>query len=201
MAYLDHPSSERRRLQTGGVTTCSVVYEATSGKHLGTCALPTDPENNEPVAGSFAIRVLDADGNLVSGSAAEFDVTGCPPEFFFHSPSGKCAGCPRGATCAGGKQLPVPEPGYWSDVDYAELGKVYPCEHTANCRGGASYDGSCWFSQESVDECQIDLCHKTALGPLCGRCKFDESPRSYSKCGVLRARACVKSNALARSAR
>ena len=46
---------------------------------------------------------------------------------------------------------------------------------------GGGYEGACWESQEAVDECGINLCSTTAMGPRCGRCKFDESPRSYMR--------------------
>jgi hypothetical protein len=175
--FLDAVSS-RRRLQTGS-TTCTISYDAALKQHRGNCGMPSD--GGIPIAGSFSLRVLDSDLNLVSGVATSFDVEACPESWFFHSPSGECRGCPKGATCAGGKQLPIPDKGYWSDVSNAELGRVFPCVHTANCRGGDMYEGSCWEDQEAVDACGIDLCANTAMGPRCGRCKFDDNPRSYMR--------------------
>ena len=43
------------------------------------------------------------------------------------------------------------------------------------------YSESCWESQAAVDNCTIDLCSVTSKGPRCGRCKFEEDPRSYMR--------------------
>ena len=141
------------------------------------------PSNGEEhIAGTFSLEVLDTNGELVSGGATSFEVSSCPTGFFFYSPTGECKGCPSGARCPGGRVLPIPVPGYWSELEgYAELGEVFECVHRANCRGGAMYSDSCWENQTTVTTCAIDLCSATSLGPRCGRCKFQEDPRSYMR--------------------
>ena len=35
--------------------------------------------------------------------------------------------------------------------------------------------------QDAVDACAINLCTVTSWGPRCGKCKFDEDPKSYMR--------------------
>ena len=82
--------------------------------------------DGEHVAGDFSLEVIDGAGDLVGGSASPFTVSSCPVDYFFKQSTGKCTSCPAGADCAGGKQLPVPQPGFWSElVGYADLGEVF----------------------------------------------------------------------------
>ena len=82
--------------------------------------------NKIPLAGSFRLSVLlPSTGELVGGSEYGINVTACPPEWFFHAPSGRCRACDTSkSVCNGGKELPIPMKGYWSDLDNAELGFV-----------------------------------------------------------------------------
>ena len=155
-AELLHPtSSGRRRLQAGS-TTCSVSY--TTAGHGGACKLPT-LTTGERIAGDFTLVVFDMASKLVGGSGTVVRVESCPEGYFFHSPNAECKACPKGALCPGGKVLPIPEKGYWSELKgYADLGKVYECVHRENCRGGTGYSSACWESQATVDACEIDLC-------------------------------------------
>jgi hypothetical protein len=105
------------------VVVCSVIFLTTEDVHEGRCAMPSD--NKIPLAGSFRLSVLLASGELVGGSEHGINVTSCPPEWFFHSPSGRCKACDTSkSVCNGGKELPIPKKGYWSDLGNAELGFV-----------------------------------------------------------------------------
>ena len=70
-----------------------------SGSHVGSCDMPT--VDGEHVAGTFTLEVTDEAGDLVGGVGAAFAVASRPIKYFFHSASGKCAACPRGADCMG----------------------------------------------------------------------------------------------------
>ena len=97
---LVHPTtSQGRRLQSGGSTVCSVLYDSTAGGHTGSCDMPMS--GDEHIAGTFTLEVTDEAGDLVGGVGAAFAVASCPINYFFHSASGKCAACPRGADCMG----------------------------------------------------------------------------------------------------
>ena len=115
------------------VVVCSVIFLTTEDVHEGRCAMPSD--NKIPLAGSFRLSVLLASGELVGGSEHGINVTSCPPEWFFHSPSGRCKACDTSkSVCNGGKELPIPKKGYWSDLDNAELGFVCAMMITDNPR-------------------------------------------------------------------
>ena len=115
------------------VVVCSVTFLTTEDVHEGRCAMPSD--NKIPLAGSFRLSVLLASGDLVGGSEHGINVTSCPPEWFFHSPSGRCKACDTSkSVCNGGKELPIPKKGYWSDLDNAELGFVCAMMTTDNPR-------------------------------------------------------------------
>ena len=119
--------SQPRRLDEGNghgtiVVVCSVTF--TSDVHEGRCALPSF--DKIPLAGSFRLSVsLPSTGELVGGSGYDIEVTACPEEWFFHTPSGRCKACDTSmSVCNGGKELPIPKRGFWSDLDNAELGFV-----------------------------------------------------------------------------
>ena len=106
------------------VVVCSVKYLTALDKHIGTCGLPT--RNGIPLAGSFSLSVELASGELVGGSEYGVEVTSCPEDWFYHKPSGACVECDLDkSVCRGGKELPVPMKGYWSDLENAELGYVF----------------------------------------------------------------------------
>ena len=103
---------------------CSVKYLTTLGVHVGTCRMPT--LNGVPLAGSFSLSVELASGELVGGSDSSIEVASCPEFWFYHKPSGACVGCDLDkSVCRGGKELPVPKKGYWSDLENAELGYAF----------------------------------------------------------------------------
>ena len=110
------------------VVVCSVTFLTTEGVHEGRCAMPS--QDKIPLAGSFRLSVsLPSTGELVGGSEYGINVTACPEEWFFHALSGRCKACDTSkSVCDGGKQLPIPKKGYWSDLDNAELGFV--CERS-----------------------------------------------------------------------
>ena len=179
--------TQRRTLKREGgdddgaavVVVCSAKYLAALDRHVGTCGLPT--RNGIPLAGSFSLEVELASGELVGGSEYSVEVTSCPENWFYHKPSGECFKCDlEKSICRGGKELPVPKRGYWSDLENAELGFVYTCNYPANCRGGLHYNSSCFEGQGGVDSCAVDLCSAQSEGPLCGKCKWTE-PHSYMK--------------------
>ena len=105
------------------VVVCSVTFLTNEDVHEGRCAMPSD--DKIPLAGSFRLSVSLPSGELVGGSEHGISVTACPPDWFFHTPSGRCKACDTSkSTCSGGKELPIPKKGYWSDLDNAELGFV-----------------------------------------------------------------------------
>jgi len=57
----------------------------------------------------------------------------------------------------------------------------YTCNYPQNCRGGEHYDFACFEGQAAIDACSVDLCAATSMGPLCGKCKWGQQPRSYMK--------------------
>ena len=114
---------------------CAVIFLSSLDIHEGTCRLPT--RDKIPLAGSFRLSVsLTSSGELVGGSDYGVNVTSCPAEWFFHRPSGSCRFCDESKSlCRGGKELPVPRPGYWSDLEEnAELGFVYVTIHKNGCK-------------------------------------------------------------------
>ena len=134
-----------------------------------------------PIAGSFSLNVELASGDQVGGSEYSVKVMSCPVDWFYHKPTGACVECDlEKSVCRGGKELPVPKRGYWSDLENAELGFVYTCNYPNNCKGGLYYNGSCFEGQGGVDSCAVDLCSAQSEGPLCGKCKWTE-PHSYMK--------------------
>ena len=119
---------------------CSVIFLSSLDVHEGTCQLPT--LDKVPLAGSFQLSVpLTSSGELVGGSGYGVNVTSCPSEWFFHRPSGSCRFCDdTKSVCRGGRELPVPRPGYWSDLEEnAELGFVYAAIHTTSLIASGSY--------------------------------------------------------------
>ena len=106
------------------VVVCSITFLMTEDVHEGRCAMPS--HDKVPLAGSFRLSVsLPSTGELVGGSEYDISVAACPPEWFFHVPSGRCKACDTSkSVCRGGKELPIPKKGYWSDLDNAELGFV-----------------------------------------------------------------------------
>ena len=122
-------AQERRLGESDGAqikVVCSTIFMSSLDLHEGTCQLPT--RDKIPLAGSFRLSVsLTSSGDLVGGSDYDVNVTSCPAEWFFHRPSGSCQFCDDSKSlCRGGGELPVPRPGYWSDLEEnAELGFVY----------------------------------------------------------------------------
>ena len=57
----------------------------------------------------------------------------------------------------------------------------YTCSYPQNCRGGEYYNNTCFEGQAAIDACSVDLCAATSTGPLCGKCKWAQQPRSYMK--------------------
>ena len=107
---------------------CSVKFLSASNTHVGTFGLPT--RDGIPLAGSFSLKVEFASGELVSGSEYSAEVMSCSEDWFYHKPSGECFKCDlEKSMCRGGKELPVPRRGYWSDLENAELGFVYTCNY------------------------------------------------------------------------
>ena len=105
------------------VVVCSVTFLTTEDVHEGRCAMPSD--DKVPLAGSFRLSVSLPSGELVGGSEHGINVAACPSEWFFHTPSGRCKACDMSnSVCNGGKELPIPKRGYWSDLHNAELGFV-----------------------------------------------------------------------------
>ena len=103
------------------VVVCSVKYLPALDTHVGTCRMPT--LDGVPLAGSFSLSVEVASGELVGGSEYRVEVASCPEFWFFHKPTGACLECDLDkSVCRGGKELPVPKKGYWSDLENAELG-------------------------------------------------------------------------------
>ena len=159
---------------------CSVKFLTDLDTHIGTCRMPM--LDGVPLAGTFSLSVeVAASGELVGGSEYGAEVTSCPVDWFYHKPSRTCQMCDLDkSVCRGGKQLPVPKKGYWSDLENAELGFVYTCNYPPNCNGGEHYNASCFEGQAGVGSCLPDLCSATSEGPLCGKCKW-EQPHSYMK--------------------
>ena len=105
------------------VVVCSVIFLTTEDVHEGRCAMPSD--DKIPLAGSFRLSISLPSGELVGGADHGINVTACPPDWFFHSPSGRCKTCDTSkSVCNGGKELPIPKKGYWADLANAELGFV-----------------------------------------------------------------------------
>ena len=106
------------------MVVCSVKFLTLEDLHEGRCVMPI--KDAIPLAGSFRLTVLlPSTGELVGGSEHGINVTACPPEWFFHTPSGRCRACDTSkSVCNGGKELPIPKRGFWSDLDNAELGFV-----------------------------------------------------------------------------
>ena len=103
---------------------CSVTFLTAEDVHEGRCAMPS--YDKAPLAGNFRLSVsLPSTGELIGGVEHSINVAACPEEWFFQTPSGTCKGCDTSkSVCRGGKELPVPKKGYWSDLDNAELGFV-----------------------------------------------------------------------------
>ena len=162
------------------VVICGVKFLPVLDLHVGTCQMPK--YNGVPLAGSFSLEVGLVSGELVGGGEYSVEVTSCPEHYFYNVLDDACQLCDlKKAECRGGRELPVPKKGYWSDLENAELGYVYECSMSkANCKGGLHHNRSCFEGQAGVDSCAPDLCSATSEGPLCGRCKW-ESPRSYMK--------------------
>ncbi|GMH36248.1 hypothetical protein BSKO_04116 [Bryopsis sp. KO-2023] len=76
-------------------------------------------------------------------------------ENFYH-PEGEagqpCLPCPKGAYCAGGDALPIPNEGHWTSLELRS--SVYECDPASNCLGG-----------EKIE------CAKGYTGRLCADCK------------------------------
>jgi hypothetical protein len=160
------------------VVVCSAKYLAALDTHIGTCRMPTI--NAVPLAGPFSLSVELASGEEVGGAEYSVEVESCPENWFYHKPTGACSKCDLDKSiCRGGKELPVPKRGFWSDLENAELGYVYTCNYR-NCNGGEHYNRSCFEGQAGVDSCAPDLCSATSEGPLCGKCKR-EYPHAYMK--------------------
>ena len=120
---------------------CSVTFLSSDDVHEGRCAMPSSAKI--PLAGSFRLSVSLLSGELVGGSEYGIDVTACPPEWFFHAPSGSCKACDTSkSVCNGGKELPIPKQGFWSDFDNAELGFV--------CATTSIYIAPVWWLLKSL---------------------------------------------------
>ena len=102
---------------------CSVKFITALDVHEGTCRMPT--LDGAPLAGSFALSAELASGEHVGGSDYSVEVTSCPKDWFYHKPTGACQVCDlEKSECRGGRELPVPKRGYWSDLANADLGFV-----------------------------------------------------------------------------
>jgi hypothetical protein len=78
-----------------------------------------------PLAGQFSLSVLLPSGDLVGSTTYNISVTSCPPEWYYHSDTTSCLACDTTKSeCRGGKELPVPRSGFWSDLENAHLGYV-----------------------------------------------------------------------------
>ena len=118
-----HSTGRRRLLEEVAIVVCSVKYLTALDVHVGTCRLPT--VDGVPLAGSFSLSVELASGELVGGSEYGVEVASCPKDWFYKKQSGACVKCDLDkSVCRGGKELPVPMKGYWSDLENAELGYV-----------------------------------------------------------------------------
>lgn len=62
----------------------------------------------------------------------------CKPGYFNHAqqPGVACQKCLEGATCAGGTELPIPLPGYWTTP--TKRTDIYQCDPPSVCEGGAN---------------------------------------------------------------
>ena len=106
------------------VVVCSVKYLSAIDTHVGSCRMPT--LDGVPLAGSFSLSVELASGELVGGSEYSVEVASCPEFWFYHKISGACIECDLDkSVCRGGKELPVPKKGFWSDLENAELGYAF----------------------------------------------------------------------------
>ena len=113
----------RRRPLDEIVVVCSVKFITALDVHEGTCRMPT--LDGAPLAGSFALSAELASGEQVGGSDYSVEVTSCPKDWFYHKPTGACQVCDlEKSECRGGRELPVPKRGYWSDLANADLGFV-----------------------------------------------------------------------------
>jgi hypothetical protein len=114
----------RRRPLEEVTVVCSVKYLSALDTHVGLCRMPT--LNGAPLAGSFSLSVQLTSGELIGGSEYSVEVTSCPRDWFYHKPTGTCVKCDlEKSVCRGGKELPVPKQGFWSDLANAELGYVF----------------------------------------------------------------------------
>ena len=115
------------------VVVCSITFLTYLDVHEGRCAMPS--HDKIPLAGSFNLRVTLNSGNLVGGTEYGLQVTSCPKDWYFHRPSGRCVECDLDKSiCRGGRELPVPKKGFWSDLEHAELGYMYTCNYPgASC--------------------------------------------------------------------
>ena len=120
-------STRRRPLEESieeVAVVCSVKYLSAIDTHVGTCRMPT--LDGIPIAGTFSLSVELASGELVGGSEYSIEVASCPEFWFYHKMSGACVECDLDKSiCRGGKELPVPKKGYWSDLENAELGYAF----------------------------------------------------------------------------
>ena len=87
------------------------------------CAMPSDGKS--PLAGSFRLSISLPSGELFGESEYGINVTACPPEWFFHVPSGSCKTCDTSKSVRNGEKVAYSQKkGYWADLDNAELGFV-----------------------------------------------------------------------------
>ena len=132
--------------------TCAVYFVSELDKHRGSCAMPyhLKPRGNGgveriPLSGKFNLSVgyeLDGavadDGRrqlstypflaLVGATEYMIDVTSCPSEWYYDVLTARCRACDlEKSVCRGGRELPVPKKGFWSDLENSHLGYVYTC--------------------------------------------------------------------------
>ncbi len=148
-ATIEHPDGTAE-------TICSVTYEATFSKHLGSCKLPL------LVTGQFQLSVTDNAG--LSVGSLPVTVTRCPVGAFLNS-KGECQKCsgafenPNALDCLTEgvtmEDLPIGG-GNWRPSVKSE--KVYPCLVSYACAGG----------NRTGDK----LCALGHEGALCGSCTF-----------------------------
>ena len=151
------PTVRRRRPLDEIVVVCSVKFLTALDVHEGSCRMPT--LDGAPLAGSFALSAELASGEQVGGSDYSVEVTSCPKDWFYHKPTGACNICDlEKSECRGGRELPVPKRGYWSDLANADLGFV--CATTVPDHVAAVTHGV----QPSVRKGRVRAFHRTLAG-------------------------------------
>ena len=150
---------------------CEVTYDTKSQKQTGVCKLP------ELKVGSFALSVIDSDGDLIGNRAWRFECNACPKSYYYSASDGLapiCELCPetkvdclmKGGALESLKLMP----------GYYRYNADTPAKFVIEC----PYEGACTGGPVTGDDC----CAKGYTSVLCGACaqNYYESGNACKSC-------------------